>query len=105
VPALLDGAATVPGRCALVPDPPVGEHGVDMDSDTEPRLPPGHQPYDPLNGVRIGAIAGGLVGVFVAALTGFGGIGTVAAAALVGGGAGYAYQKRERASQQGERGG
>jgi hypothetical protein len=32
-------------------------------------LPPGHQPYDPLNGLRVGALAGGLLGAPLTALT------------------------------------
>jgi hypothetical protein len=70
--------------------------GVDMEPERDARLPPGHQPYDLLNGLRIGAVAGGLLGVGIAAITGFGGIGTVAVAAAPGGGAGYVCQKRDR---------
>lgn len=85
------------GRSPLAVVPATADHAGEMDSERDPTgLPPGHQPYDPLNGIRIGAIAGGLVGIGVAALTGFGGIGTVVVAAAIGGSAGYAYQRRER---------
>lgn len=35
----------------------------------EPSHPPGHQPYDALNGMRVGAITGGVLGAAVAAVT------------------------------------
>lgn len=72
------------------------DHAVDMGSERDRRPPAGHQPYDPLNGIRIGAIAGGLLGMGLAAITSIGGIGTVAVAAVMGGAAGYAYHRRER---------
>ena len=51
------------------------------------RLPPGHQPYDRLNGVRIGALAGGLVGALVGAVTHLPWL--LVAGAVVGGAAGF----------------
>jgi uncharacterized membrane protein len=38
---------------------------------TARKLPPGHQPYDFANGMRVGGIAGALVGGGVFALTGW----------------------------------
>ncbi len=67
-----------------------------MDSGPETRLPAGHQPYDALNGMRVGAVAGGLLGAFAAALTGFGGIWLVAGAAVAAGAVGYLYERRRR---------
>ncbi len=38
-------------------------------TNTEPdRYPPGHQPYDKLVGMRIGAIVGGIVGIVLLAV-------------------------------------
>ena len=36
-----------------------------MDESDDYRLPPGRQPYDVLNGLRIGALVGGIVGAIV----------------------------------------
>jgi len=48
-------------------------HPVDdemaMSESTPPRLPPGRQPYDLLNGLRVGAFAGLAVGAIATALT------------------------------------
>jgi uncharacterized membrane protein len=40
-----------------------------MSGNTPSRLPPGRQPYDALNGLRVGAFAGLVLGATVAALT------------------------------------
>ena len=40
-----------------------------MSGNTPSRLPPGKQPYDALNGLRVGAFAGLVLGATVAALT------------------------------------
>lgn len=40
-----------------------------MSDDSDTRLPPGRQPYDPLVGLRVGALAGGLLGGVGAAIT------------------------------------
>jgi uncharacterized protein YcfJ len=58
------------------------------------RLPRGRQPYDPLNGMRVGAVAGGLLGVIVTALTSIGFVWLVALGAVAGGVLGYRYEKR-----------
>ena len=58
------------------------------------RLPPGRQPYDALVGMRVGGVAGGLLGAIGAALTGVTFVGPVLGAAVVGGAVGYVYEKR-----------
>lgn len=65
-----------------------------MSDQPEPRFRPGVQPYDPLNGMRIGGLAGGVVGAIATAILGaaFGWL--ILAGAFVGGAAGYAWAKR-----------
>ena len=41
-----------------------------MSEKDTPTYPPGVQPYDGLNAVRIGALVGGVVGIIVSALVG-----------------------------------
>ena len=43
-----------------------------MGEKDEYTLPPGRQPYDPLNGLRIGALTGGIIGAVIAGLTNVG---------------------------------
>lgn len=50
----------------------------------EPRYRPGEQPYDRMNAVRIGAIAGGIVGAVPAALLGGGFVVLLAVGAVAG---------------------
>ena len=58
-------------------------------------LPAGHPPWDVWNGARVGAIAGGVVGIAAVALTGSSlywvGLATAAGGAV----AGYLYEKRK----------
>jgi hypothetical protein len=61
-------------------------------------LPPGRQPYDPLNGLRVGALAGGLVGAGVTAAAGAEYIWFIAIFAVVGGGVGMWSQRLTRGS-------
>ncbi len=65
-----------------------------MGEEQTDRLPPGRQPYDPLNGLRIGALAGGIVGAVIAGLTGLG-IWLVLVTAIVAAAFGYSSQKRK----------
>jgi len=73
-----------------------------MSENASPRLPPGRQLYDPLNGLRVGAFAGGLIGGIVTAVTTIALVWLVVAGAIVGGAVGYWYERhrlrREQAS-------
>lgn len=40
-----------------------------MSASDNPRFPPGRQPYDPLIGLRVGALAGGVLGAVGAVIT------------------------------------
>jgi len=63
-----------------------------MSGNTPSRLPPGRQPYDALNGLRVGAFAGLVLGATAAALTRIAWfllIGTIAGAIV-----GYAWERR-----------
>jgi len=56
-------------------------------------IPPGHQPYDRLTGVRVGVLAGALLGglgAFVAGLSWL-----IAVGAIAGGATGWWYQRRQ----------
>lgn len=66
-------------------------------------LPPGRQPYDPVNGFRVGGFAGGVSAALVfVALTGRLNIWVVLAGALIGGTIGYGRERRRirRGSQE-----
>lgn len=56
-------------------------------------LPPGRQPYDPLSGFRVGAIAGGLLGAVAVVATGSGWF--LLAGAITGGAVGYVSERRK----------
>ncbi|MDH3706920.1 MAG: hypothetical protein OES57_12695 [Acidimicrobiia bacterium] len=58
-------------------------------------LPPGKTPWDPVNGVRIGAIAGALVGGFVHLVLGIT-ILAIIGLAVIGGAIGYAVERPRR---------
>ncbi len=58
-----------------------------MNAKDRTRLPPGRQPYDPLNGLRVGALAGGVLGAIGAAVTHIGWI--ILIGAVAGGAIGY----------------
>ena len=68
-----------------------------MSNDDRP-LPPGRQPYDPLNGARIGALAGGILGALGVALTGMGNAWLVIVGASAGAGIGYWTERRKPSS-------
>jgi hypothetical protein len=59
-----------------------------------PRLPPGRQPYDPLNGLRVGALSGGLTGAVAAVVIGPVYAWLVLVGAVAGGAIGYWYERR-----------
>ncbi len=66
-----------------------------MDDTDTTSYPPGVQPYDALNAVRIGALVGGVVGIVVSALLGGAFIVLIAGAAL-GALGGWGWHRRER---------
>jgi hypothetical protein len=57
------------------------------------RLPPGHQPYDPINSFRVGAFAGALAGAIPGLLAGAGVAWVALLGAVVGGVAGVIYAR------------
>lgn len=65
-----------------------------MADENHDKLPPGRQPYDPLNGLRVGALAGGIFGAVIAGLTDLG-IWFVVLTAIVAATVGYWTQKRK----------
>ena len=62
-----------------------------MNTEDKTVLPPGHQPYDPLNGLRVGAFAGIALGAVGAALTRIGWL--LLIGAVVGAVAGYVTER------------
>ena len=58
-----------------------------MNTEDKTVLPPGRQPYDPLNGLRVGAFAGIALGALGAAITRIGWL--LLVGAIIGGIAGY----------------
>jgi len=60
------------------------------------RLPPGHQPYDPLNGLRVGAFAGALLGALVVVVSSFNAVWLVVVFAMIGGTIGYRSERRKQ---------
>ena len=67
-------------------------------ADDEKTLPPGVQPYDRLNGARIGALAGGVIGMIPAWIF-WPAFGWAIAGAVIGGLVGYLYQRSDEASK------
>ncbi len=65
-----------------------------MDESDDYRLPPGRQPYDVLNGLRIGALVGGIIGAIVLALTSLDSLWVLLVGAVIGGAIGYLYERR-----------
>ncbi|HSF87604.1 MAG TPA: hypothetical protein VLG28_18335 [Acidimicrobiia bacterium] len=66
-----------------------------QDSDPGEPVPPGRQPYDVFNGARIGALAGGLLGVLAVAVIGAGGLVAVILLAMAGSVIGYAWERND----------
>lgn len=58
------------------------------------RPPPGWQWYDPLNGLRVGALAGGVIGAVIAAVWSPVGFWLVIVTAAAGGGIGMMWVRR-----------
>lgn len=61
---------------------------------SEQRFPPGRQPYDALNGLRVGGLAGAVLGAVVTAFTTVGLVWLVPVGAVAGAVAGYLYERR-----------
>lgn len=55
----------------------------------------GRQPYDALNGLRIGAVAGALLGAIVALLVGQAMVWLILVAGAIGGFLGYRFERRQ----------
>ena len=68
-----------------------------MGRDRPSRLPPGRQPYDALNGLRVGAFAGLAIGAGIAAVTRVAWL--VLIGAIAGAVIGYTWERR-RISQE-----
>ena len=66
-----------------------------MDEQERPRYPPGVQPYDGLNAIRIGAITGGILGIVIAFYTG-GAFVMLLGGVSVGALAGWGWHRRAR---------
>lgn len=69
-----------------------GDHGHMV---KRSRLRPGRQPYDPLNGLRVGGLAGGVLGAIVTAVASLGHPWLVVGGVLIGGAIGYWFERRE----------
>ena len=65
-----------------------------MDDQDDFRLPPGRQPYDVLNGLRIGALVGGILGAILIVVTPLDSLWVLLAGAVIGGLVGYLYERR-----------
>ena len=63
---------------------------------SDDRLPEGRPPWDPLNGLRIGALAGAVIGVSLTLITPASGIWLMVVGAIVGGAIGYWSEKRKQ---------
>lgn len=63
-----------------------------------PQLREGHQLYDPINGVRVGALTGGLLGAGVVVMLGGEHPWLIVAGACVGGLIGFVVARRERSA-------
>lgn len=79
------------GRSPLGSIVAIPDYEKAMSTNRRIRLSPGRQPYDALNGLRIGAIAGGLLGGATAAVTRIGWF--VIIGAVIGGVIGYFWER------------
>jgi len=65
-----------------------------MDESEDYQLPPGRQPYDVLNGLRIGALVGGILAAIVMVFTSLNSLWVLLIGAAIGGVVGYLYERR-----------
>lgn len=66
-----------------------------MAKSPDERFPAGRQPYDAMNGIRIGALAGGILGITATALLSFSTIWLMILGAIVGAAAGYRWERQK----------
>lgn len=64
-------------------------------------ISPGRAPWDPVNGLRIGALTGGLIGAALIALSGVASFWIIACCGAIGGGVGYWSEKRKQRPPRG----
>ena len=64
--------------------------------DGQQSLPAGQQPYDALNGIRVGVIAGSLLGLIAVAVLGAAGMVVVLLLGAAGGVIGYAWERSDQ---------
>ena len=62
--------------------------------DDHPPIPSGHEPHDPLNGIRAGALIGGLFGALITAVTSVANAWLVFVGAAAGAIVGYRSQRK-----------
>lgn len=65
-------------------------------SHREKRYPAGRPPHDPINGLRIGAFAGGIMGILGSWLVASPNIVALLVGAVAGGAVGYVMEKRKQ---------
>ena len=75
-----------------------GRHDIPatVSSQKDTSLPSGRPPWDAWNGLRIGALAGGILGILIAVVMGATNFWIVIPAALGGGAIGYWSERRKR---------
>ena len=64
-------------------------------TDNEPRLRPGHPPWESFAGIRVGGLAGALIGAVVAVVTNGPALWIIVGAAVIGAAAGYLVATRQ----------
>ena len=72
-----------------------------MDESEDYQLPPGRQPYDVLNGLRIGALVGGILGAIVMVVSTWDSLWVLLVGAAIGGGVGLLYERRKLKAARG----
>ena len=86
------GPPSKDGRPPAAPQSPA-------DTDQPLKLPAGRPPWDPWNGLRVGALTGGIVGVLVAVGLSITPLGPVLFGAVGGGVVGYRSEKRKQSNE------